>query len=104
MARISRNLSHQVFVETPNASVAIGGGYEIPQAFAPRQTEPHPNFVAGGAGYIRVGFTPYELNDTDLQRWDYFYKAQLADLVDKGVIIVESPNGTVLNAAAIRTL
>ena len=44
------------------------------------------------------------VDTVQLARWPQQWKNSMADLVTKGVIIVESPAGSVLTAAAIITL
>lgn len=57
-----------------------------------------------GRGSITVTVNALTVDANQMVKWTQHWKNSMADLVTKGVIIVESPAGTPLTAAAIVNL
>ena len=57
-----------------------------------------------GRNSITVTVNVLTVETTQLTRWPQNWKNSLADLVSKGVIVVESPAGSVLTSSAIVAL
>lgn len=57
-----------------------------------------------GRNSITVTVNPLFVESAQLLRWPQHWKNSLADLVAKGVLIVENPAGTPLTSAAIVAL
>lgn len=53
---------------------------------------------------ITVTVNPIDVDDEQVDRWSQHIKNALADLIQKGVVVVERPIATPLTAAAVRAL
>ncbi len=57
-----------------------------------------------GRAHIQVTINPLNIDSIQVDRWPQYWKLALADLVEKGLVIVERPLDTPLTPTAIRTL
>jgi hypothetical protein len=87
-----------VMVSEPNAQEGLSFSYYQP----PRYTSGTPGVAGNGteiaarasrAGYLAVSnLVPVRIPELDLPRWHATYKSSLADLVDRGILIVYNEN------------
>lgn len=104
-AKIYKNLAHPAFVADPQACIVVGDRNDIAAAYVRTQpVDPFTHATRSGTARIVISNSPIEVADEDAENWNYLIKAQLADLVDKNMIIFEMPVGSALTSTAIRSL